>query len=324
MTALAGDDSSLWIGTIDRGLLHWNAGALETIDDVLPDKQVLSLALDGDTVYAGTGIGRRGDSRRQVQPHARAGIFCAGAVRGGRQVVDGHARGRHVRVPLDARPGRGWRSLARRACAGCSIRRILRIDGETSMRWPRIRCGAAAKQVIRREDALLARPQHRGADDGCRAGGCGSDISIADCRFSMRAAGAGERFEDDHLFCVNRIAHDAARGISAVATANGLVMFDASTARRRVITQDDGLIANQVTDVVLRADGSAVAATPAGVSFIDASGISSIYAFQGLVNNHVYALAIGRRADAGRDAGRVVDSRRPAWCRPASRRPIRR
>src|SRR5262249_15509784 len=73
-------------------------------------------------------------------------------------------------------------------------------------------------------------------------------------------------------------------------TANGLVMFDSSAARRRVITHDDGLIANQVTDVVLRPDGSAVAATPAGVSFIDASGISSIYAFQGLVNTHAYAL----------------------------------
>src|SRR5215813_3026019 len=103
----------------------------------------------------------------------------------------------------------------------------------------------------------------------------------------------GPKFEDDHLFCVNRIAHDVPRGVSAVATANGLVMFDSSTARRRVITHDDGLIANQVTDVVLRSDGSAVAATPAGVSFIDASGISSIYAFQGLVNNHVYALASG-------------------------------
>ncbi len=37
-----------------------------------------------------------------------------------------------------------------------------------------------------------------------------------------------------------------------------------------------------------------------GVSFIDASGINSVYAFQGLVNNHVYALAAdGRRTLAG-------------------------
>ena len=45
----------------------------------------------------------------------------------------------------------------------------------------------------------------------------------------------GQHLEDDHLFCVNRIAHDSARGVSAVATANGLVMFDAATSRRRVI-----------------------------------------------------------------------------------------
>jgi ligand-binding sensor domain-containing protein len=112
--------------------------------------------------------------------------------------------------------------------------------------------------------------------------------------------GRGLEFEDDHLFCVNRIVQDASRGISAVATANGLVLFDAGTARRRVIGQADGLIANQVTDVALRADGSIVAATPAGISFIDASGISSVYAFQGLVNNHVYALGVdGSRTLAG-------------------------
>jgi ligand-binding sensor domain-containing protein len=109
---------------------------------------------------------------------------------------------------------------------------------------------------------------------------------------SFGSRGRGLEFEDDHLFCVNRIVHDSSRGISAVATANGLVLFDASTARRRVIGQADGLIANQVTDVAFRADGSMVAATPAGVSFIDASGISSVYAFQGLVNNHVYALGV--------------------------------
>src|SRR5271170_2286053 len=57
VTALAGSDADLWIGTLDRGLLHWKAGALETLDEVLPDKQILSLALDGETTYAGTGVG---------------------------------------------------------------------------------------------------------------------------------------------------------------------------------------------------------------------------------------------------------------------------
>jgi hypothetical protein len=43
-----------------------------------------------------------------------------------------------------------------------------------------------------------------------------------------------------------------------------------------------------------------VIATPAGLSFVGAGGIRSLYAFQGLVNNHVYALASsGDRLAAG-------------------------
>jgi ligand-binding sensor domain-containing protein len=174
-------------------------------------------------------------------------------------------------------------------CPGCSIRKILSIDGEVyALAEDSLWRGSEA--VIRREDALLA-------DRNISALKMDSSgrlwIGYFDRGLQILNANGerGERFEDDHLFCVNRIAHDAARGVSAVATANGLVMFDAATSRRRVIGQAEGLIANQVTDVVLRPDGSTIAATPAGVSFIDADGISSIYAFQGLVNNHVYALA---------------------------------
>ncbi len=84
VTALAGDEASLWIGTIDRGLLHWKAGALETIADALPDKQMLSLAIDSaeDSVYAGTGLGvaeiRDGKVTRALAP----GIFRAEPARG--------------------------------------------------------------------------------------------------------------------------------------------------------------------------------------------------------------------------------------------------
>src|SRR5208282_6207612 len=72
VTALAGNDADLWIGTLDRGLLHWKAGAIETLDDALPDKQILSLALNGETLYAGTGLGiaeiRGGKLARVIAP----------------------------------------------------------------------------------------------------------------------------------------------------------------------------------------------------------------------------------------------------------------
>jgi ligand-binding sensor domain-containing protein len=295
VTALAGDDTSLWIGTIDRGLLHWNAGALDVIDDALPDRQVLSLALDGDALYAGTGMGvaeiRGGKFRRALA----TGYLAQTLLAANGKLWLGTLDEGMFEVPLDAHPGRGSRLGHASVCPDCSVRKILRIDGEVytlaeDSLW------RGAREVIRREDAVLA---DRNIAALAMDGSGRLWVGYFDRGLQILPAGGqtsdrgqtGERLEDDHLFCVNRIAHDASRGISAVATANGLVMFDASTARRRVITHDDGLIANQVTDVVLRPDGTAVAATPAGVSFIDASGISSIYAFQGLVNNHVYALA---------------------------------
>jgi ligand-binding sensor domain-containing protein len=58
-----------------------------------------------------------------------------------------------------------------------------------------------------------------------------------------------------------------------------------------VLTRSDGLIADHVTDVAAYRDGLAIA-TPAGLTFLDSSGARSMYAFQGLVNNHVYALGV--------------------------------
>ncbi|MEO8027314.1 MAG: hypothetical protein ABI823_12615, partial [Bryobacteraceae bacterium] len=95
--------------------------------------------------------------------------------------------------------------------------------------------------------------------------------------------------ENDHIFCVNRILHAPGGAETAVATANGLVLFDGAGNPRRTLTKADGLIADHVTDVAWRNGGMTIA-TPAGITFMDASGTSSIYAFHGLVNNHAYAL----------------------------------
>ena len=103
-------------------------------------------------------------------------------------------------------------------------------------------------------------------------------------------------FEDDHLFCVNRLMLDPARGTVAAATANGLVLFDREGAPRQVLTRRDGLISDHVNDIVFTGSGTTLA-TPAGLSFITPAGTESLYAFQGLVNNHVYALAsVGKQA----------------------------
>lgn len=298
VTALAGNDADLWIGTLDRGLLHWRAGAVERLDDALPDHQILSLALDGETLWAGTGVGvaeiRGGKLARVLAP----GYFAQTLLASNDKLYMGTLEEGMFAVPLDAHPGRLAQLGAAGVCPSCSIRKILSIDGEVyALAEDSLWHGDEA--VIRREDALLA-DRNISALKMDSAGRLW--IGYFDRGLQILGANGerGEHIEDDHLFCVNRIAHDTVRGVSAVATANGLVMFDAATTRRRVIGQAEGLIANQVTDVVLRPDGSTIAATPAGVSFIDAAGISSIYAFQGLVNNHVYALASdGARTLAG-------------------------
>jgi ligand-binding sensor domain-containing protein len=97
--------------------------------------------------------------------------------------------------------------------------------------------------------------------------------------------------EDEHVFCVNRIFPDSKTGAIDVATANGLVRFDDSGTEQQVLSRADGLIADHVTDIVAYRDGLALA-TPAGLTFLDASGARSMFAFHGLVSNHVYALGV--------------------------------
>jgi ligand-binding sensor domain-containing protein len=106
------------------------------------------------------------------------------------------------------------------------------------------------------------------------------------------AGGAVNHVENEHVFCVNRIVEDAKRSSVAVATANGLVLFDKDGRQKQVLGREAGLIAEHVTDVAVYGDGMALA-TPAGITFLDNTGAHSLYAFQGLVNNHVYALGAG-------------------------------
>jgi ligand-binding sensor domain-containing protein len=111
--------------------------------------------------------------------------------------------------------------------------------------------------------------------------------------------GRTRHMEDDQIFCVNRILPNATHGATAVATANGLALFDPNGNRRQVLRRADGLIADHVTDVAIYGDGI-VAATPAGLTFMDSGGARSLYAFHGLVNNHVYSVgASGQTLLAG-------------------------
>jgi ligand-binding sensor domain-containing protein len=311
VTTLAGDEASLWIGTQDTGVWHWHAGQLDRFGEAegLPDARVFSIAVDGGTAYAATALGVAEIRGERVQRVLAQGFTVQSVVRDGEELIAGTLDEGLVRAPLEAksRP----MAVASSTCEDCTIERVLKTHdavlalttdalyriGSKRGDWTPILTAETGKLSDRNISALA--PDSNGR---LWIGYFDRGLDIFD-----PTSGRAQHVEDDAVFCVNRIVEDRERERVAVATSNGLVLFTTAGARRQVLTRADGLIASQVTDVLFRPDGTMVAGTPAGVSFIEPSRISSIYAFHGLVNNHVYALGqMGARTLVGTLGGLSV------------------
>lgn len=286
ITALAAGDGDVWIGTLAGGVWRWHAGQLDqfTETDGLPDRQVLSLAVRGEAAFAGTPVGvaefRRGRFARKLGDGLLAKALL---VRDGHLMVGTLEEG-VWEIPLRVRPGRQPRASEIR-----NVERLLELDGEVYT--------LAGDGLYRRSDRLAAPEEGALTDSNISALAVdrGGRLWVGYFDRGLDLLEGGRRtahIEDDHVFCVNRVVPDPERGVTAVATANGLVIFDAAGRPRQVLGRKEGLIADHVTDVALRPGGWTVA-TPAGLTLLDAGGVRSLYAFHGLVNNHVYALGPG-------------------------------
>ncbi|MGH8700332.1 MAG: hypothetical protein ACREVR_04035 [Burkholderiales bacterium] len=299
VTALAGDEASLWVGTRDRGVLHWHAGQLDTFSeaDGLPDPQVLSLAVSEGAVFAGTPLGvaefRGGKFHRRLA----SGFFARALQVYNDSLVVGTMEEGAINVPLGERRPRALGPQGQ-ALAG-EVRRLLEMDGALYALAPDGLYAldprhASWRRVLAPDSALLADANIAALsfDPAGKlwVGYFDRGLDIVTLNPADPARSAATHVEDGHVFCVNRIVHDVERNLSAVATANGLVLFDASGRQQQVLGRAQGLIAGHVTDVALYPGGMAMA-TPAGVTFADSGGMRSLYAFHGLVNNHAYALA---------------------------------
>ena len=307
VTALAGTDADVWIGTLDRGVWHWRAGGVERFDETsgLPDPRVLSIATSGDRAYVGTALGvaefEGGRYARTLAP----GLFASAVAVRHDTLLVGTLDGTLAEIPLGATASRGLSRGVRPILhdAPAPIERFVDADGALY--------ALAEDALYSIDDRTSSLRRVVGADAGRLTDRNISALAIDSTGRlwvgyfdrGLDILGArGERaihVEDDHVFCVNRIVHDAAGGMTAVATANGLVLFDSSGRPKQVLGRAEGLIADHVTDLVMNAGGMTVA-TPAGLTFIDREGTRSLYAFHGLVNNHVYALgAVGAEVLAG-------------------------
>ena len=307
ITALAGTEADLWAGTIDHGLLHWHAGQLDrfTEGSGLPDPRVLSLTIEGQSVFAGTPLGVAEFQDGRFKRSLAAGLFANTLLAHQGTLSIGTLEEGVIEVPLTAQRPRPRAADSVSNLAG--VERLVRFDEHTYAltgtglyeRAPKTSDWTAALEIpgARLTDGNIS-ALNVDAAGKLWVGYFDRGLDILDPGFDRKV-----HFEDEHIFCVNRIVADA------VGTANGLVLFDASQKPRRVLTKADGLIASHVTDILLR-PGSMTVATPAGLTTIGPSGTTSLYAFHGLVNNHVYALAAsGSRLLAGTLGGvSVLDS----------------
>ena len=297
VTALAGDAAELWVGTIDRGVLRFAGGAVQAIggEQGLPDARVLSLAVAGESTYVGTAHGVAEVSGGSVVRTLAEGVIASAVtVEDGKLFVGSFDQG-IAEIALDLSR---WTQRAAWRDEPGQTRRFLRLDGAlyalaADGLYPLAAGGAleAPGAVLTdRNISALART----SDGRLWVGYFDRGLDIMDDAGDLAA-----HLEDETIFCVNRIVEDADEGVVYVATANGLALLSLDGEVREVRRKEQGLIANHVTDLVIR-DSELAVATPAGLTFFGRGGARSLYALQGLVNNHVYAVgAAGPELIAG-------------------------
>jgi len=285
-------DGRAYVGT-PMGVAEVRAGKIARV--VAKGRYAHALLPDGDFLLVGqvdagvmrvslSGQGNYDRARRPIAAQAGAGESTGQPSTGDQDSGRRHANHPSLtRAQADRPASFTVKSSIEQFLVVGNVRYALASDGllrlEADGEWRKILDGGSAQLTDRDISALLV------ASDGRIWVGYfdrGLDILTATGELVQHV-------ENEHVFCVNRIVEDVRQGEVAVATANGLVLFDRDGHQKQVLGRDAGLIADHVTDVVLYGDGMALA-TPAGITFLDKSGANSLYAFQGLVNNHVYAL----------------------------------
>jgi ligand-binding sensor domain-containing protein len=299
VTALAGEQDEIWVGTRGDGVWMWRAGEATQFKTELPDAQVLSLYSEGGETWAGTPLGVAEFASGQFRRPLAEGVFAQCLLAHAGLLFIGTVDEGVITLPLNARTVHAnfLAGESRAIFMGGSVKALadvgsdlLAVAGSNVVRLP------SAEPVISPSDATLT-DEHISAlladsrgrlwvghfDDGLDLVGQGSSQRV-------------RHMEGDLVFCVNRIKEDTRQARIAVGTANGIAIFDAAGELRETFTAKNGLASSHVSDLLFQKDDSGsgsslVMATSAGITFVERGSLSSLSTFQGLVSNHVYTLA---------------------------------
>jgi ligand-binding sensor domain-containing protein len=297
VTELAGSESDLWVGTLEQGVAHWHGGVADWFNESngLTDARVYAIAVAGRRVFVGGPEGIAVFDAGRFERVLAPGSFVRALLARPKSLLAGTMDDGVLELPLE------YNEHSRASTSSGEIAEVQQFTQNGSYifavnasgvfqksetgEWRRMVDPAAGLLADRNISAL--------AVDGAGrlwVGYFDRGLDVVEGSAIGLNAQHARHVEDDHLFCINRIRPNALHGATLVATANGLVVFDAQGARRRLLGKADGLIADHVTDVVPYKDGIVIA-TPAGLTYLDSQGMRSLYAFHGLVNNHVYTVA---------------------------------
>jgi len=295
VTTLAGTESDLWVGTLNQGVLHWHAGESDSFGEEqgLPDRQVQSIAVSGDTTFVGTVLGVAVFESGRFSRTLADGILTTSLLPNAGQLFVGSEDDGVIAIPLAGK--HRLNSAPSDATKLAEVHQLLALDDAvfalTRSGLYRMAPHGFNWQAVLRPDAAVLSDRNVSALAADSKGRLWVGYFDRGLDRLESDHGPATHIENEHVFCVNRILPNPKDGTTDAATANGLVRFDSAGGQEQVLTRADGLIADHVTDVAFYQDGLALA-TPAGLTFLDATGARSMYAFQGLVNNHVYALGV--------------------------------
>src|SRR5215471_3397218 len=230
VTALAGTEGDIWVGTRDRGVIHWRAGSTEEFQeqDGLTDNHVLSIATSGERVFVGTPVGTTEFLNGKPLQKIADGVFSQSLLATKDRLLIGTVDEGIVEIRTAGQ--RAERFVAVDASEPHAARRLLNFDGRLFALTPDglFEQESPAGVWTRR----IGVPQPHWADRNVSAlsvdaagklwiGYFDRGIDIADTHGEQTVA----HVEDDQIFCVNRIVQDSNRNMSVVATANGVALM---------------------------------------------------------------------------------------------------